>query len=63
MLTRAKQFAKALHQDTSGAMAVEKILLLALISVPIVIVVLLFRTQIVQWFNSQSATLNTDSGN
>jgi Flp pilus assembly pilin Flp len=52
-----KKSLHALHDDTSGAMSVEKILILALIAVPILIVLLLFRQTIVNWFNGQSGQL------
>ena len=58
MLRQFKKSLRALHEDTSGAMSVEKILILALIAVPILIVLLLFRTTIVGWFNNQSGQLN-----
>ena len=38
-------------------MSVEKILILALIAVPILIILLLFRQTIVSWFQDQSGQL------
>ncbi len=52
MLTRLGRFLKALYRDDTGAMAVEKILLIALIALPIIIVLAVFRHTIVGWFNS-----------
>ena len=57
MWQQIKKSLRALHDDTSGAMSVEKILILALIAVPILIILLLFRTTIVGWFNDQSGKL------
>lgn len=57
MLQRFKSGVRALHDDTSGAMSVEKILILALVAVPILIVLLLFRGTIVDWFKQQSGQL------
>lgn len=57
MISRLRGFAGRLHRDTQGAMSVEKILILALIAVPILIVLLLFRKTIVGWFNDQSSQL------
>lgn len=57
LLRQVKTGLRALHDDTSGAMSVEKILILALIAVPILIVLLIFRGTIVSWFNQQSGQL------
>ena len=46
-------FLKRLHQDTSGKLSVEMILLLALIALPIIILLALFRTKIIGWFRGQ----------
>lgn len=57
MIERIKRGLRALNDDTAGAMSVEKILILALIAVPIVIVLLLFRKTIVEWFEDKSGEL------
>lgn len=57
MIERTKRFLRGLDDDTSGAMSVEKILILALIAVPVLIVLLLFRKTIVDWFGEQSTQL------
>lgn len=57
MMSQLRRLASRLHRDTTGAMSVEKILILALIALPILIVLLVFRKQIVEWFNNQSAQL------
>lgn len=57
MVERVKNGLRALNDDTAGAMSVEKILILALIAVPILIVLLIFRGKIVSWFNDQSDQL------
>ncbi|HUO07322.1 MAG TPA: hypothetical protein VM008_03250 [Phycisphaerae bacterium] len=43
-------------------MSVEKILILALIALPILIILILFKTTIVGWFTTQQGTLEQDSG-
>jgi Flp pilus assembly pilin Flp len=57
MWRQIKTTLRALHDDTSGAMSVEKILILALIAVPILIILLIFRGTIVGWFQQQSGQL------
>jgi Flp pilus assembly pilin Flp len=58
MLKTVKGFLGRLHRDEQGAMAVEKILLLALIALPIIIVLFAFRKTIVQWFQAQQDQLS-----
>ena len=41
---------RALHRDERGDEGVNKILIIALIAIPIVIVLILFGKQIVEWF-------------
>ena len=60
MIKRLKNRLKALHDDTGGAMSVEKILIIALIAVPILIVLLFFRKKFVGWFTDEANTLETD---
>ena len=57
MLKRIGQKLRALHGDTSGAMSVEKVMIIALISLPIVIALWLFRQTLVSWFNDQKSNL------
>ena len=57
IMERIKRGIRAIHEDTAGAMSVEKILILALIAVPILIILLLFRQTIVSWFQDQSGQL------
>jgi len=54
MLKSLKEKLLALHKDERGAMSVEKILILAVISIPLVIVLYLFRGHLVEWFKTQS---------
>ncbi len=58
MVQKIKNFCQRLHQDTSGAMSVEMILLVALIALPIVILLFLFRAQLVTWFKGQASQVN-----
>jgi len=58
MWRQFKKSLRALHEDTSGAMSVEKILILALIAVPILIILLVFRNTITGWFSEQSGKLS-----
>lgn len=60
MLKRLRNLASWLYRDQRGAMSVEKILILALIALPILIVLLLFRRTIVGWFEDQSEQLQPD---
>ena len=57
MIRSLKNLLARLHKDSAGAMSVEKILLLALIALPIVIVLLLFRRTVVSWFQDQTSQL------
>ncbi len=57
MMLLLRRIAGRLHRDTTGAMSVEKILILALIALPILIVLLIFRKKIVEWFNAQDTQL------
>ena len=57
MIERTKRFLRDLDDDTSGAMSVEKILILALIAVPLLIILLVFRGKIEEWFSDQSNQL------
>ena len=57
MMSHLRRLAGRLHRDTTGAMSVEKILILALIALPILIVLLIFRKKIVDWFGTQDALL------
>ncbi|HEY4330480.1 MAG TPA: hypothetical protein VGN88_12145 [Phycisphaerae bacterium] len=60
MLTRLKKYVVALHRDDRGAMSVEKVLILAIIALPILIVLFAFRKTIVEWFQSNSAKLDNN---
>ncbi len=40
-------------------MAVEKILIIALIALPIILVLIAFRDKLIGWFNDQSNNLST----
>lgn len=57
MRNRMKTLLSRLHQDDSGAMSVEKILILALIALPILIILIAFKGKITEWFNGQSSQL------
>lgn len=60
MLSRIKKALAALHRDERGAMSVEKVLILAIIALPILIVLFLFRQKIVGWFNDNASQLNNN---
>ncbi|MCL2640661.1 MAG: hypothetical protein FWD53_07445 [Phycisphaerales bacterium] len=53
MLEKLKQALTSFHNDDAGAMKVEMILILVLISIPLLIVLYLFRERIVGWFNEK----------
>ena len=57
MFARLKTYLQALHDDQRGAMSVEKILILAAVALPILLVLYAFRTRIVTWFNGQADQL------
>ena len=63
MLNRLKQLAVRFHNDDSGAMSVEKILILAVISVPILILIYVFGGKIKGWFSTQQSNLTNEMGN
>ncbi len=54
---RIKQLLTRLHNNDSGAMSVEKILILALVSLPILILLYAFKGTIVGWFTTQQTDL------
>jgi len=60
MLAKLKRYLLALHHDERGAMSVEKVLILAIIALPILIVLFLFRQKIVGWFNDNANQLNNN---
>jgi len=49
---------KRFHQDETGAVSVEQILLLALIFLPIIILLVIFKNKIVGWF--QQSVIDLD---
>lgn len=57
MLKRIGDRVKALHKDDAGAMSVEKVMIIALIALPIIIALWLFRKKLVGWFEDQSEEL------
>ncbi len=63
MLNRVKALVARFHRDDSGAMSVEKILILAVISVPILILVYIFGGKIKTWFSGQQNNLEQEMGN
>lgn len=52
-----KNLLKRLHNDERGAVSVEQILLLALIFLPIVILLVIFKNKIVGWFQQSTTDL------
>jgi Flp pilus assembly pilin Flp len=59
-MTKIKSLLKRIHEDDSGAMSVEKILILGLIALPILIGLLYFRHKIAEYFNTQKSDLDTE---
>lgn len=57
MKSYLRRLAHRLHHDTAGAMSVEKIMIIALIALPIVLALWAFRTKLIDWFNTQSSQL------
>jgi Flp pilus assembly pilin Flp len=60
MVKSVKNLLVRLHKDERGAMSVEKVLILAIIALPILIVLFAFRKTIVEWFNTNSQQLNNN---
>jgi len=56
-MRKLSRILKMLHRDDRGAMSVEKILILALIALPIIVILLAFRKTIVGWFEDQESQL------
>jgi Flp pilus assembly pilin Flp len=63
MLTQLRKWINGLHENTDGAMSVEKILIIALIALPILIFLVLFRNNVEGWFNTQSTDLTNAGAN
>ena len=61
MLARIKKSLVWLHRSEQGAEGIEKLLILAAIVVPILIVLIAFRNTISTWVNSQWSTMTTDA--
>ena len=57
MKSKMGQFLKRLHRNESGAMSVEKILILALIALPIILLLVAFKGTIATWFQGQQDQL------
>jgi Flp pilus assembly pilin Flp len=58
MLKKVQRHLLAMHRDDRGAMSVEKVLILAIIALPILIALFAFRKTIVTWFNARAEQLN-----
>ena len=61
MLRKAKSLLSRLHRDDTGAMAVEKVLLIALIALPLIVGLAIFRDKIIGYFNTQDKKLEDGS--
>ena len=62
MFNRLRQLLTRFHKDDAGAMSVEAILIVALISIPLLILLYLFRNIIKEWFTGQQNQLQQDVG-
>jgi len=60
MAKKIKNCCEMLHRDDRGAMSVEKVLILAIIALPILIVLFAFRKTIVGWFEANASQLNNN---
>jgi Flp pilus assembly pilin Flp len=60
MLKKLRSHLLAMHRDDRGAMSVEKVLILAVIALPILIVLYGFRQTIVSWFEEKRDKLKND---
>jgi Flp pilus assembly pilin Flp len=61
MMQRLGRLLKGIHEDTSGKMSVEMILLIGLIALPLILILVLFKGTIIKYFNGQ-ATQIVDPG-
>jgi Flp pilus assembly pilin Flp len=60
MKEKLKGMIKRFNDDEAGAMSVEKILILAVIAVPLIIVIVLFAKKAKEWFGEQETTLESN---
>ena len=58
MMNRVRNLLARLHNDTSGAMSVEKIMIITIIALPIIIAMISFRDKLLGWLTDQSSRLN-----
>ena len=61
MVKNIRKFIDRLHNDTSGAMSVEKIMIISIIALPIVIALISFRDKLFSWFTEQTPKLNDNT--
>lgn len=59
MLSKLISALKAIHKDEGGAMAVEKVLLILLISLPIGIGLFYFRDRLIELFNGEAGKIDS----
>ena len=57
MLKQLKEALTRLHRNETGAMSVEKVLILAVIALPILIILYLFKERVKEWFYGQEEQL------
>ncbi len=57
-MKRLQNILRKLHNDDSGAMSVEKVLILAVIALPIIIILLAFKGKIATWFSNREQELH-----
>lgn len=57
MFHRIRSFFRKLHHNQDGKLSVEMILLIALIALPIILLLVLFRDKIISYFKGQSSQL------
>ena len=63
MLKGLKNHLLKIHRDEKGAMSVETILIICLISVPLIILLYLFRGYLATWFQGAKTDLDTPVNN
>ena len=59
---KLKCYLLRLHRDERGAMSTEMILIIALIAVPLLVALAIFRNTIKQWFIGAQSDLDCESG-
>ncbi len=61
-LSRARQALGRLHRNEGGATMVEYLLIVAVVALPLIAIILIFRNELWQWVDEQWNVLRSDPG-